>query len=65
MNPNKHYTHKSDEWETPADLFEDLDSEFHFDLDACATKGNHKCEKYFTVDEDGLQQNWGGPYSMV
>lgn len=54
------YTSKSDEWETPDALFQDLDREFHFDLDACASDDNHKCERYFTIEHDGLSQNWGG-----
>lgn len=48
------------EWETPTPLFELLDSEFHFDLDVCATKENAKCTKFYTVAEDGLKQEWQG-----
>ena len=51
----------SDEWETPQDLFDDLDEEFHFDLDPCATDENHKCLAYYTVEEDGLTKSWGVP----
>lgn len=54
------YSRKSDEWETPDAFFQDLDKEFHFDLDACATEENHKCDRYFTIEQDGLSQNWGG-----
>jgi len=49
---------KSDEWSTPQATFDELDAEFHFTLDPCATDGNHKCERYFTVDDDGLYNNW-------
>ena len=62
----------SDEWETPDDLYESLDEEFHFTLDPCATDENHKCEKYYTEEQDGLNQDWSGeivfvnpPYSQV
>ena len=48
------------EWETPMDLFKILDDEFHFTLDPCATEKNHKCDKYYTKEENGLLQNWGG-----
>lgn len=48
------------DWETPAGLFKQLDDEFHFDLDPCASDRNHKCDKYYTVDDDGLRQDWGG-----
>lgn len=66
------FSSNSDEWETPMDLFDRLDAEFHFDLDPCATKEMAKCEKFFTIEDDGLSQNWGGhrvfcnpPYSKI
>jgi len=59
------FSSKSDEWATPDALFQELDNEFHFDLDACASDENHKCEKYFTIADDGLSKNWGGSYSVV
>lgn len=55
-----HYSSDSPEWSTPQDLFDELDSEFHFALDVCATTGNAKCERYFTVEQDGLAQEWTG-----
>ena len=48
------------EWATPQDLFDRLDAIHHFNLDPCATAENAKCEKYYTVEDDGLSQNWGG-----
>lgn len=54
------FTSNTDEWYTPQDFFQMLDNEFHFDLDPCATHDNHKCEKYFTKEQDGLSQKWGG-----
>lgn len=66
------FSRKSDEWPTPQETFDELDAEFHFDLDPCATNENHKCENYFTVEQDGLSKNWGGcrvfcnpPYSEI
>ena len=53
-----HYSSKSNEWSTPQYLFDELDREFSFTLDPCATDGNAKCDKYFTVDDDGLIQDW-------
>lgn len=49
-----------DDWETPEWLFKELDSEFHFTLDAAASDTNHKCDKYFTKKDDALLRNWGG-----
>ena len=54
------FSRKSDEWQTPKDVFDELNAEFHFNLDPCASIENHKCDYYFTVNEDGLQKNWGG-----
>ena len=48
------------DWCTPPDFFKELDDEFHFDLDAAATPKSAKCQKYFTPDDDALQQDWGG-----
>lgn len=51
---------KSNEWETPQYIFDELNREFNFTLDPCATNKNHKCKKYFTIKEDGLNQSWTG-----
>ena len=42
------------EWETPQELFDLLNREFHFTLDAAATAANAKCPRYYTKAEDGL-----------
>ena len=54
------FSSASVEWGTPKAFFDELDKEFHFNLDPCATEQNHKCDKYFTKEDDGLTQNWGG-----
>lgn len=54
------FSSKSEEWETPLDLFSVLDGEYHFTLDPCATEKNAKVKKYFTKQTDGLAQNWQG-----
>lgn len=59
------FTSKSNEWPTPQSFFDELDKEFHFNLDPCATDENHKCEKYYTMADDGLSQNWGGTACSV
>jgi len=51
---------KKMDWETPQEFFNELNKEFNFNLDPCATKENTKCKKYFTQEEDGLKQNWRG-----
>lgn len=47
------------EWATPIEFFQQLDDEFGFTLDVCATPDNAKCERFFTKDDDGLKQSWG------
>lgn len=48
------------EWGTPPRFFAELDREFGFTLDVCATKDNAKCQKFFTKEQDGLAQEWTG-----
>ena len=62
---NTLFSSASCEWETPQDIFDSLDSEFHFTLDPCATDENHKCKKYYTKAHDGLMQDWGGANSVL
>ncbi len=50
----------SGQWETPPDLFRQLDAEFGFTLDAAATAESALCGKYFTPEVDGLRQDWSG-----
>ena len=65
-------TSNTPEWATPQDFFDELDEEFGFTLDVCATPENAKCERYFTEADDGLAQDWSGevcwmnpPYGRV
>lgn len=51
---------KTNEWSTPQSLFDMLHEEFLFSLDPCATHENHKCDKYFTLEDDGLSKSWVG-----
>lgn len=53
------FTSNTNEWATPSDFFKELDREFHFDLDPCATEENAKCDLFYTVENDGLAKNWG------
>ena len=54
------FSSKTDLWETPQDFFDRLNDEFHFNVDVCATPDNAKCGTYFTKENDGLSQSWGG-----
>lgn len=59
-NSDAMFTSKSCEWETPQDLFDKLNAEFHFTLDPCSTDDNAKCSKHYTMEQDGLNQDWTG-----
>jgi len=48
-----------DEWATPQEIFDKYDRRFGFTLDVCASAINHKCDRYFDKEEDGLIQDWG------
>ncbi len=54
------FTSNRDNWETPQELFDKLNAEFHFTLDAAADDHNHKCEVYFTKETNGLEKKWEG-----
>ena len=60
MNTDLMFSSKTDQWATPQDFFDKLNEEFKFTLDPCADALNHKCEKYFTKEQNGLHQNWEG-----
>lgn len=59
MNTKVMFSSKTDNWSTPQNFFDELNKEFDFTLDPCADDKNHKCEKYFTKEQDGLSQHWG------
>lgn len=50
---------RGSDWATPKELFDEIDKEFHFTLDVCASDWNKKCERYFSEKENGLAQDWG------
>ena len=54
------FSSNSNEWATPQAFFDELNAEFHFNLDPCSTHENAKCERHFTLEDDGLSRDWGG-----
>lgn len=67
-----HLSAEKDEWETPPEIFEVAHREFGFTVDACASAKNAKLDRYWTLDDDGLAQDWTGetvwmnpPYSEM
>ncbi|MBR2859062.1 MAG: hypothetical protein IKB90_03070 [Alistipes sp.] len=59
------FSSSTDLWATPQDFFDRLNAEFDFDIDVCASPDNAKCDTYFTKEQDGLSQSWGGGNLLV
>ena len=59
------FSSTTDLWATPQAFFDELNAEFHFDLDPCALPENAKCKRFFTPEMDGLKQSWGGTESFA
>ncbi len=53
-------TSKRHDYGTPQTLFDELDAEFHFTLDPCASPDNAKCKKFYTYHDNGLNKDWSG-----
>lgn len=60
MNTTPHFSSSTDQWETPQDFFDALNTVFNFERDVCALPENAKCAKYYSPAEDGLKQPWSG-----
>lgn len=60
MNTDVMFSSKTDLWETPQELFDELNYEFHFTLDVCALPENAKCSVYYTPQQNGLSKPWNG-----
>ncbi len=52
------FSSASGEWSTPQDFFDELDREFHFGLDAAATRENSKCRVYMDSRANALIRGW-------
>lgn len=58
MNYENNVSRDNNKWETPQNLFDELNNEFNFTLDPCCNEETKKCDKYYTEKEDGLKQDW-------
>jgi site-specific DNA-methyltransferase (adenine-specific) len=54
------YSSQTEEWETPQAVFDALDAEFHFTLDAAANHTNSKCRCWLDSNDDALTKPWPG-----
>lgn len=54
------FSSKKHDWETPDRLFNKLNEEFNFTLDAAASDSNAKLGRYYTVEDNALEKSWAG-----
>jgi phage N-6-adenine-methyltransferase len=52
------FSSDSADWATDQRFFDRVNSEFHFNLDVCATKENAKCPLFITKEQNALRINW-------
>lgn len=60
MNTELMFSSKTDLWATPLDFFEKLNAVFRFETDVCALPENAKCPRFYTPEDNGLDQEWLG-----
>lgn len=63
---------KVDDRATPPELFDPLNERFRFTIDVAASAHNTKCERFYSIEDNGLEQSWAGervwcnpPYSDI
>lgn len=59
------FSSKDMTWETPHELFNEINKEFNFTLDPCCVPTTAKCEKFYTPIENGLIQDWSKEIAFV
>lgn len=57
---NGRYNGNGRHWETPPEIYGPLDEEFRFTLDPCCTVATAKCARFYTEEQNGLEQSWAG-----
>ena len=56
--PQVLFSSEKEDWGTPEDVFDALDKEFDFNLDAAAAAHNAKCFFYYDITDDALSKPW-------
>lgn len=60
MATNVHFSSASNDWATPQEFFDKLNTVFAFTTDVCASKKNAKCAVFYDEKTNGLVQKWVG-----
>jgi site-specific DNA-methyltransferase (adenine-specific) len=53
------FSSKTDQHFTPESFYAKLHKKYGFTLDPCACRKSAKCAKFYTKEDDGLNQDWG------
>lgn len=71
-HPQQKRNPKVDDRETAPEFFAPLMDKYHFTLDVAASAHNAKCERFYTIEDNGLARPWAGervwcnpPYSDI
>ena len=51
------FSSECQEWATPKELVDQLNKEFNFTLDLCASKGNAVCKRFYSIQDNCLIQS--------
>ena len=57
---NVHFSSKTDLWATPQEFFDKYNALYGFNLDVCANQDYAKCSNFFSIEDNGLEQEWRG-----
>lgn len=58
MNNALMFSSKSDEWSTPKDFYNQLHTEFDFQIDLAATSENAQCLAFYSIINNALERAW-------
>lgn len=52
---------EKDRWQTPPEIFQNLNREFRFEIDAAANSSNSLCPRYFSLENSAMHNEWDAP----
>lgn len=58
MKKHIQFTANLQDWSTPRSIYDELDAEFNFTIDVCASAWNSKHQNFWTREEDALRKDW-------
>lgn len=58
MSRSVHFSSVRPDWRTPRGLFDELNGEFGFTIDICASDENALLERYWTERDEALLRSW-------